>query len=130
MKTTKTQIQYFPASELREQLRQRACALTARLSRSVARLTSCDPLPCPEYDEEVRFQQTLAQELFYLQHCRTAVERCIAGTGANLRYRMADGRVTVTRFRKIGPSRIKVTGFAGDLPNNETAHPHEPPLVK
>ena len=119
----KTNIQHFPASELREQLRQRSCGLTARLSRSVARLTSCDPLPCPEYDEEVRFQQALAQELFYLQHCRTALERCIAGSGANLRYRWADGRVTVTRFRKVGPSRIKVTGLAGDPNQNETAHP-------
>ena len=119
----KTNTQYFPASELREKLRQSACGLTARLSRSVARLTSCDPLPCPEYDEEVLFQQSLAQELFYLQHCRTALERCIAGSGANLRYRWADGRVTVTRFRKIGPNRIKVTGLAGDLPKQETAHP-------
>lgn len=115
MKQTKTQIQYFPAADLRERLRQRACALTARLSRSVARLTSCDPLPCPEYDEEVRFQQGLAQELFYVQNCRTALERCIAGSGANLRYRWADGHSTVTRFRRIGPSRIKVTGLAGDL---------------
>lgn len=123
MKTTKTQIQYFPASELREQLRQRACGLTARLSRSVARLTSCDPLPCVEYDEEVRFQQALAQELFYLQNCRTALERCIAGSGATLRYRGTGGRVTVTRFRKVGPSRIKVTGLAGDPLHNETAHP-------
>ena len=123
MKNNKPQPQFFPASELREHLRQRACGLTTRLSRSVARLTSCDPLPCVEYDDEVRFQQALAQELFYLQHCRTALERCIAGSGANLRYRWASGQVTVTRFRKVGPSRIKVTGLAGDPQNNKTAHP-------
>lgn len=111
MRQTKSQPQFFPASELREQLRQRANGLTARLSRSVARLTSCDPLPCPEYDEEVRFQQELAQELFYIQNCRTALERCIAGSGANLRYRWAGGSVSVTRFRKVGPSRIRVTGL-------------------
>lgn len=121
MKNNKIQPQFFPASELREHLRQRACGLTARLSRSVSRLTSCDPLPCVEYDEEVRFQQALAQELFYLQHCRTALERCIAGSGANLRYRWASGRVTVTRFRKVGPSRIKVTGLAGDPDASQAA---------
>lgn len=123
MKQTKTQPQFFPASELRERLRQRANGLAARLSRSVARLTSCDPLPCPEYDEEVRFQQALAQELFYIQSCRAALERCIAGSGANLRYRWSGGTVTTTRFRKVGPSRIKVTGLSGDLSQTETAHP-------
>jgi hypothetical protein len=111
MKNNKIQPQFFPASELREHLRQRACGLTARLSRSVARLTSCDPLPCVEYDEEVRFQQALAQELFYLQHCRNALERCIGAGAATLRYRKGDGSVTVTRFRLVGPSRVRVTGF-------------------
>lgn len=123
MNQTKTKIQYFPAAQLREQLRLRANALTARLSRSVARLTSCDPLPCPEYGDEVRFQQELVQELLYIQHCRTALERCIAGAGAKLRYRWSGSAVTVTRFRRVGPNRIKVTGLAGDLPQDETAHP-------
>ena len=123
MKQVKTKSQFFPASELREQLRLRANALTARLSRSVARLTSCDPLPCPEYGDEVLFQQTLAQELFYIQHCRTALERCIAGSGANLRYKRSDGTVITTRFRKVGPSRIKVTGLHAGLSENNTAYP-------
>ena len=123
MKQTKIQPQFFPTADLRERLRQRANGLTARLSRSVARLTSCDPLPYPEYGDEVRFQQELAQELFYIQNCRTALERCIAGSGANLRYRWASGTVTTTRFRKVGPNRIKVTGLSGDLPQSETAHP-------
>ncbi len=123
MNKTKTQPQFFPAADLRERLRQRANSLTTRLSRSVARLTSCDPLPCPEYGDEIRFQQELAQELFYIQNCRTALERCIAGSGANLRYRWAGGAVTTPRFRKVGPSRIKVTGLTGDLPESITAHP-------
>ena len=38
-------------STLREDLRLRASGHAARLSRSVARLTSCDPLPCLEYCE-------------------------------------------------------------------------------
>ena len=123
MKQSKTQSQFFPASELRERLRLRANALTARLSRSVARLTSCDPLPCPEYGDEVLFQQELAQELFYIQNCRTALERCIAGGGAILRYKRPDGTVVTTRFRKVGPSRIKVAGLDATLPENNTAYP-------
>lgn len=103
--------QQFPISVLREDLRQRSCAVAARLSRSVGRLTSCDPLPCLEYGEEVLAEQRLAQELFYLQHCRNALERCIDAGGATLRYRWGDGHMTHTRFRKIGPGRVKVTGL-------------------
>ena len=114
MNNTKTQ--YFPISQLREQLRQRGNDLAYRLSRSVARLTSCDALPCEEYGEEVQYQQTLVQELLYIQHCRTALERCIAGHGVNMRYRWSADDRTVTRFRKVGPGRVKVTGLTGDLP--------------
>lgn len=108
MKNIKTE--YFPVPLLRENLRLRANDLTAQLSRSVARLTSCD-LPCPEYGEEVARQQGMTQELFYVQHCRTALERCAAGSGATLRYRFADGTVALTKFRKIGPNRVKVMGL-------------------
>ena len=103
--------EYFPISILREELRQRAVDHAARLNRSVARLTSCDPQPCLEYGEEVSYEQALAEQLFYAQQCRTALERCIGCGGAVLRYRWADGTVTHTRFRKIGPGRVKVTGL-------------------
>ena len=103
--------EYFPISVLRENLRQRASGLAARLNRSVARLTSCDRLPCPEYDEEVSFEFQLAQELFYLQNCRSALEKCIHTGAAVLRYRRPDGSVTVTRFRMVGPSRVRVWGL-------------------
>lgn len=106
--------QFFPAFSLRESLREEAVALTTRLNRSVGRLTSCDALPCPEYGEEVAFQQTLTQRLFYLQNCRTALEKCIAGASTTLRYRWSDGSVTCTRFRMVGPGRVKVTGLVGD----------------
>ena len=108
MKTQKTE--YFPVPALRENLRERANLLASRLSRSVARLTSCD-MPCPEYGDEVQFQQELTQELFYVQHCRTALERCAAAGGATLRYRRLDGTQVVTRFKKIGPNRVKVLGL-------------------
>lgn len=111
MKTTNNRCDFFPAAELRELLRERANGLSARLSRSVARLTSCDLQPCLEYGEEVQFQQNLAQQLFYVQNCRTALERCIGGRSVTVRYRRPDGSVTVTRFRKVGPARIKVTGL-------------------
>ena len=112
----KNTTQQYPIPLLREDLRQRANALAARLSRSVARLTSCDSLPCLEYGEEIQTEYALVQELFYLQQCRNALERCIAGRGSVLRYRWPNGAVTVTRMRKIGPNRVRVTGLA-DIPS-------------
>jgi len=103
--------EYFPISVLRENLRLQASEYATRLSRSVARLTSCDSLPCLEYGEEVAAEHTLAEGMFYTQHCREALERCIGVGGATLRYRWADGSVTNTRFRKVGPGRVKVTGL-------------------
>ena len=105
--------QYFPILSLRETLRLQASGLSGQLSRSVGRLTSCEALPCLEYGEEVQFEHTLAEKLFYIQHCRNALERCIAGNGATLRYHWSDGAVTRTTFRKIGPNRVKVTGLLG-----------------
>jgi len=102
---------YFSVFQLREELRQQATAVAAKLSRSVGRLTSCDPEPCLEYGEEVQFQQELAQQLFYLQHCRNALERSIQAKSAALRYRWPDGTVSRTTFRKAGPNRVKVTGL-------------------
>ena len=103
--------QYFSVFQLRELLRCQANETAARLSRSVNRLTSCDPDPCLEYDQEVQHQHTLAQQLFYLQHCRNALERSIASQCAVLRYRWPDGTVSRTTFRKSGPNRVKVTGL-------------------
>lgn len=103
--------EYFPISALREDLRRDASDLAIRLSRSVARLTSCDMLPCMEYGDEVKTEHTLAEKLFYTQHCRNALERCLGVGGATLRYRWADGSCSVTKFRKIGPNRVKVTGL-------------------
>ena len=58
--------QQYPIPQLREELRQRANSLAMRLSRSVARLTSCDSLPCLEYGDEIQTEYALVQELFYL----------------------------------------------------------------
>lgn len=101
----------YPIPQLRETLRLEAGSLTSRLSRSVGRLTSCDELPCLEYGEEVQHQLLLAQRLFYLQHCRTALERCIDGKTVNVRYRWPDGTISRTVFRKCGPNRVRVTGL-------------------
>ena len=99
---------------LREELRLQANQVATRLSRSVARLTSCELQACLEYGEEVAYQQELAQKLFYLQHCRNTLERCIGGKSATLRYRWPDGTVSRTVFRRSGINQIKVTGL--DLP--------------
>jgi len=102
---------FHPISSLREDLRQQAVALSGKLSRSVARLTSCDSLPCLEYGEEITYQRQLAERLFFLQNCRNALERCIPGTKVVLRHRWADGTISRVTFRKAGPGRVKVTGM-------------------
>ena len=109
MKDNKTE--YFPIPVLREDLRQRASEAACRLSRSVARLTSCDNLPCLEYGDEVKTEYALAEKLFYAQQCRNALEQCIARGAVALRYRKSDGVTVRTSFRKVGPNRVKVTGL-------------------
>ena len=60
----------------------------------------------------MRFEEALAEELFYLQRCRAVLKRCIHTGSAVLRYHRPDGTVTVTNFRMTGPSRVRVTGLA------------------
>lgn len=101
----------YPIPVLREELRRKASDAAQRLSRSVARLTSCENAPCLEYGDEVRFQQELIRRLMYLQHCREALERCIAGARVTVRFRRPDGSAGRTVFRKDGPNRVRVTGL-------------------
>lgn len=100
---------------LREDLRQQAMSLSAKLSRSVGRLTSCDSLPCLEYGEEIAYQRSLANRLFFLQNCRNALERCIPGGTVVLRHRWPDGSTSRITFRKLGPNRVRVTGLTQAL---------------
>lgn len=111
--------EYFAMDGLREELRQQAVSLAEKLSRSVGRLTSCDRLPCLEYGEEVTYEYKLAEQLFYVQQCRNALERCIGCGGAKLRYRWAGGSVTQTTFRTVGPARVKVTGLVRKAPMSQ-----------
>ena len=104
-----------PTGVLREQLRQRAVEASRQLSRSVGRLTSCDALPCVEYQGEVAREYAVVDQLLYVQNCRSALERCIAGTGARLRYQWRDGRVTVTRFRKVRQGCVQAYGLQPPL---------------
>jgi hypothetical protein len=100
-----------PVMSLREDLRLQASEISRRLSRSVGRLTSCELLPCLEYGEEIEYQQQLVERLLYLQYCREALEKCIHAGAAMQRYRWRDGHVTVTRFRMVGPARVRVSGL-------------------
>lgn len=104
----------YPIPALREELRLRACALSVKLSRSVGRLTSCENAPCLEYGDEVRAEEDLIRRLLYLQHCREALERCIAGSRVTVRFRKSDGTQGRTTFRKEGPNRVRVTGLVPD----------------
>lgn len=107
--------QEYPIHLLREQLRQQACAHALTLSRSVARLTSCDMQPCPEYQDEVLAEYEAVDQLLYTQQCRAALERCIAQGYAGLRYRLRDGRLAETCFRRCAPGRVKVWGLRCQL---------------
>ena len=57
----------------------------------------------------------VVDQLLYVQNCRSALERCIAGRGARLRYRWRDGRVTVTRFRKVRQGCVQAYGLQPPL---------------
>ncbi len=96
---------------IREQLRHSSTEQAALLSRSVGRMTSYDAEPCTEYRAEVDSEYAVIDRLLYLQHCRSALERCIGSGSARLRYRWRDGRVTETRFRKTSPGRVAVSGL-------------------
>jgi len=106
----------YPIRVLREELRQLAARQAVILSRSVGRLTSYDALPCTEYRQEVAGQYAVVERLLYLQQCRSALEQCIASGGSRLRFRWRDGSVTVTRFRKVSPARIRVFGLLSEAP--------------
>lgn len=108
-RTMKTTV--YARQVLREKLRLEAAAHAGRLTRSVGRLTSCDELPCPEYGEEVQNERLLIDRLLYLQHCRSALERCLEQGGARLRYRWSDGVVTTTSFQRLRQGRVRVSGL-------------------
>lgn len=101
----------YPIGTLREILRTAAVAKAARLSRSVARLTSCDALSCDEYGQEVGLQHAIARELLGIQHCRAALERCIASGHAATSRRLPDGTVVRAGFRKTSPGRVRAWGL-------------------
>ena len=100
-----------PIPALREELRLSAWALAVKLSRSVGRLSSCENAPCLEYGDEVRHEEDLIRRMMYLQHCREALERCIAGHRVTVRYRRPDGSQGRTTFRKVGINQVRVTGL-------------------
>lgn len=117
-KANKESYQFYPIPALREALRRQATELSAQLSRSVARLTSCDSLPCLEYGEEIKTQHIIAEKLFFVQQTRNAIEQCIAGNTVTLRYRWSDGKVTQTKFRKSGPNQVRVSGLPREVSPN------------
>lgn len=111
---SKKNTQEYPIQILRENLRQRSSRQAALLSRSVGRLTSCDVQPCLEYCQEVAAEYAVIDRLLYAQQCRSSLERCIGSGSARLRYRWRDGRVTETRFRRVSPGRVRVSGLLGE----------------
>ena len=62
-----------------------------------------------------RIFTAVVDQLLYVQNCRSALERCIAGRDARLRYRWRDGRVTVTRFRKVRQGCVQAYGLQPPL---------------
>lgn len=85
---------------MREQLRRSSAEIAQQLHRSVNRATSVDHLPCTEYSAEVLRQHALAEELLFVQHCRSALERAVDKGGSRLVWRWQDGCRTEVRFRR------------------------------
>ena len=85
---------------IRLQLQQQSMDTAQRLSRSVGRAASVDHLPCAEYGEEVQRQHDLAEELLFLQHCRSALERAVDKGSSRLVWRWQDGAASEVRFRR------------------------------
>ena len=92
----------LPAETAREELRRRAVRQTEKLSRSVARLTSCDA-PCV-----VLYEKAVIDDLLYYQQCRAALERCLENKSATLHYRWQDGTVKTVSFQRLSLSRVSI----------------------
>ena len=97
----------LPAETAREELRRRAVRQTEKLSRSVARLTSCDA-PCVEYADEVLYEKAVIDDLLYYQQCRAALERCLENKSATLHDRWQDGTVKTVSFQRLSLSRVSI----------------------
>lgn len=100
----------LPVEGAREELRRRAVCQAEKLSRSVARLTSCDD-PCIEYADEVLHEKAVIDDLLYYQHCRAALERCLESKSATLHYRWQDGSVKTVSFQRLSLGRVKIQGL-------------------
>ena len=100
----------LPAEAAREELRRRAVSQTEKLSRSVARLTSCDA-PCVEYTDEILQERAVIDNLLFYQHCRAALERCLANESSTLRYRQQDGSVQTVSFQRQSLGRVRIWGL-------------------
>ena len=100
----------LPAEAAREDLRRRAVTQAEKLSRSDARLTSCDA-PCVEYTDEVLHEKAVIDDLLYYQHCRAALERCLKDQSATLRYRRQDGTVRTVSFQRLPLGRVSIQGL-------------------
>lgn len=111
-KNTKNKTIVLPVHELRELLRQTSVTLSDELSRSVARQTSCDILPCTEYTEEVKKQYILTEKLFYVQYCRSSLEQCIKDGKSTLTYRRKNRSPITTTFTMSTEHKVSVTNFA------------------
>ena len=85
---------------VRALLQQQSTDTAEQLRRSVARAASVDFLPCREYGAEVARQQALAEDLLFLQHCRSALERAVDKGSSRLVWRWQDGGSSDVRFRR------------------------------
>lgn len=110
MNTKNTPYIILPAEAAREELRRRAVSQAEKLSRSVARLTSCDA-PCVEYADEVLQERAVIDDLIYYQQCRTALERCLENKSSALRYKRQDGTMKTVSFQRMSLGRVKILGL-------------------
>ena len=101
----------YPIPVLKQMLHECSKTRANALTRSVSRLTSVDEVPCMEYGDEVARQQELARQLLFVQHCRNALERVVVLGEVTLNYCWQQGTSTATVFKKVGPNRVRVSGY-------------------
>lgn len=60
-------------------------------------------------------EYAVVDQLLYVQNCRSALERCIAGSGAPAAVPVAGRQVTVTRFSKVRQGCVQAYGLQPPL---------------
>lgn len=104
LKIAKTTVPTEPATdkELREIYRNIAEKYIDKLQRSVCKKYE-SPFSYETFQGEIKLQQNLADQVFYIQNCRAAIELALREGAA-----VVDGQCVMTTFTKQADGKILV----------------------